>query len=147
VEEFIRTEVFDVALFRTPSGVTPAVLLIDSEERVLPIFIDNQQALSIKVGVEGGSEIPLTHDLMMTIFKDLEVKVSKATIYDVVEDRYCAKVSLDIKGTAKDIECRSSDAIALAVRAQAPIYVAKEIMSEGAVKKSSLFESKEDQDT
>lgn len=147
MEEFIRTEVFDVALFRTPSGVTPAVLLIDSEERVLPIFIDNQQALSIKVGVEGGSEIPLTHDLMMTIFKDLDVKVSKATIYDVVEDRYCAKVSLDIKGTAKDIECRSSDAIALAVRAQAPIYVAKGIMSEGAVKKSSLFESKEDQDT
>lgn len=145
MEEFVRTEVFDVALFRTPSGVTPAVLLIDSEERVLPIFIDNQQALSIKMGVEGGGEIPLTHDLMMNVFKDLDVKVSKATIYDVVEDRYCAKVSLDVKGVVRDVECRSSDAIALAVRAQAPIYVAKEIMSEGAVKKSSLFESKEEE--
>lgn len=144
MEGFIETQVFDVALFRTPSGVAPAVLLIDDEERVLPIFIDNQQALSIKLGVEGGGEIPLTHDLMMTVFKDLDVKVSRAVIYDVVEDRYCAKVSLDIKGVVRDVECRSSDAIALAVRAQAPIYVAKEIMSEGAVKKSSLFESKEE---
>jgi bifunctional DNase/RNase len=79
---------------------------------------------------------------MMDVFKELDVKVLSAKIYDLVENRYCAKISLNVKGEVKDFECRSSDAIALAVRSQSPIYAANKIMSEMSIMKKDLLEGK-----
>lgn len=142
LEDVVETKVFDVAIVSTDAGNVPVVFLIDNEDRVLPIFIDEQQALSIKAGLEGSFQVPLTHDLMMEVFRALDVKVLNATIYDLVENRYCAKLSLNVKGEVKDFECRSSDAIALAVRSQSPIYAANKIMDEMSVMKRDLLEGK-----
>ncbi|MEM4736788.1 MAG: DUF151 domain-containing protein [Nitrososphaeria archaeon] len=142
LEDLVETKVFDVAIVSTDAGNAPVVFLIDKEERVLPIFIDEQQAFSIKVGLEGNLQVPMTHDLLMDVFKELDVKVLGAKIYDLIENRYCAKISLDFKGEVKDFECRSSDAIALAVRAQSPIYASNKIMNEMSIMKKDLLEGK-----
>ncbi|MBC7091490.1 MAG: bifunctional nuclease family protein [Nitrososphaeria archaeon] len=142
LEDLIETKVFDVAIVNTDAGNVPVVFLIDQEDRILPIFIDEQQAFSIKAGIEGNMQVPLTHDLMMDVFRELDVKVLGAKIYDLIENRYCAKVSLNVKGEVKDFECRSSDAIALAVRSQSPIYAANKIMNEMSIMKKDLLEGK-----
>lgn len=142
LEDLVETKVFDVAVVSTDAGNVPVVFLIDKEERVLPIFIDEQQAFSIKVGLEGNLQVPMTHDLIMDVFKELDVKVLGAKIYDLIGNKYCAKISLGFKGGVKDFECRSSDAIALAVRAYSPIYASNKIMNDMSIMKKDLLEGK-----
>jgi len=101
-----------------------AVLLTDEGgKRFLPIAVGGDQALSIQLGRDGRAiKRPLTHDLMANIFKSLKVQVERITITDLREGVYYADVELRQNGRTHRIDSRPSDAIALSLRVNAPIY-------------------------
>ena len=76
---------------------------------------------------------PLTHDLMRNLLQSISVKISKIVVNDLRENTYFAAISLKIKKDDYDIDARPSDAIALALRMQAPIFVMESVMKKAAV--------------
>jgi bifunctional DNase/RNase len=101
-----------------------AVLLTDDAgKKFLPIAVGGDQALSIQLGRNGQAvKRPLTHDLMASIFKSLQVEVNRVTITDLREGVYYAEIRLRQNGREHKIDARPSDAIALSLRVNAPIY-------------------------
>jgi len=101
-----------------------AVLLTDERgKRFLPIAVGGDQALSIQLGRNGQTaKRPLTHDLMASIFKSLQVEVHRVTITDLRDGVYYAEILVRQNGRTHKIDARPSDAIALSLRTQAPIY-------------------------
>ena len=77
---------------------------------------------------------PLTHDLLKTVIVELGGKVESIVISDLIDDIYHARIILDANGRHVEVDSRSSDAIALAVRMKAPIYVSDKVMETGSVK-------------
>lgn len=101
-----------------------AVVLTDEAgEKFLPIAVGGDQALSIQLGRNGQTaKRPLTHDLLASIFKALEIRVEKVTITDLRDGVYYAEIALQQNGHTHQIDARPSDAIALSLRVEAPIY-------------------------
>jgi hypothetical protein len=101
-----------------------AVILTDEAgQKFLPIAVGGDQALSIQLGRNGQTaKRPLTHDLLASIFKTLEIRVEKVTITDLRDGVYYAEIVLQQKGRTHRIDARPSDAIALSLRVEAPIF-------------------------
>lgn len=107
------------------------VLLTDGDRR-LPILIGLFEATAITVALEDAqSDRPMTHDLMRALIDRLAGKVEKIVIDDVFNKVYYAKIFLQHNGETSEIDCRPSDAIALALRTDSPIFVRQGIMSQG----------------
>jgi bifunctional DNase/RNase len=106
----------------------------DTDERVLPIFIDEQQAQSIIVRINH-VEIPrpLTHDLFKTVLETLEYHVVRIEISDVREDTFYARLVLEGNGNSFQFDARPSDAICLALRFEAPIFVDEKVMEKAGI--------------
>lgn len=109
-------------------------------ERQLPIIIGLPEASSIKLKISGVEPPrPMTHDLLMAIIEGLGARLEKLIIDDLVSNTFHAKLVLELSdGEVKQIDARPSDGIALAVRAQIPIFV-----SEDVLEKTALFKPKE----
>ena len=104
---------------------TPMVLLREQtgRHRLLPIYIGTPEATSIHYALEGVTPPrPLTHDLFLTLFGRLKVQLSKVVITDLRNNTYYATLHLTVDGAPMELDSRPSDAIALAIRAQAPVY-------------------------
>ena len=114
------------------------VILKDREgDRYLFIWIATPEAYSIAMELQGATPPrPLTHDLLKTIIGELGGKVESIVISDLIDDIYHARIILDANGRHVEVDSRSSDAIALAVRMKAPIYVSDKVMESGSVKLS-----------
>ena len=115
-----------------PRNMSPIILLKDSEERnFLPIWIGMFEAGAIAMELqEFKSPRPMTHDLIVAMAQKLQGKIEKIIISEVREDTFYAVLEVRIKD-GKDtvkIDCRPSDAIAIAVRVNAPIFVAENVM-------------------
>lgn len=106
------------------------VLLRDNRGRKAPIFIGAFETLAIQMALEGvAPERPLTHDLLRNLIERLGAKVERITIDDLWQSTFYAKITLTTKdGETMDIDCRPSDAIAVAVRVRAPIYMAEDVI-------------------
>lgn len=117
----------------------PAVLLTDSgEKRYLLMFIDFFMANAIRMGMDGPQlERPLTHDLIGILLRRLGAKVTRVTITDLKDNTYYALLSVRVNGETAEFDTRPSDALAIAVRNDTPIYAAdkllKPIGKEGAI--------------
>lgn len=111
------------------------VILKDSEgERYLFIWIANPEAYSIAMELQGTTPPrPLTHDLLRTVIQELGAKVESIIINDLIDDIFYARIVMDANGRHVEIDSRSSDAIALAVRLKAPIYVTDKVMESASV--------------
>jgi bifunctional DNase/RNase len=117
------------------------VLLRDNHNREIRIYVGAPEAMSISMVAEGQAfSRPLTHDLMKLIVDRTGWKVDRVTIDDLYNETFYAKLTLTHNGTTIDIDCRPSDAIALAMRAKAPIYVAEDVIT-------SASKADEDSDT
>jgi len=115
-----------------PRNMSPIVLLKDGEERnFLPIWIGMFEAGAIAMELqEFKSPRPMTHDLIVDTVNKLQAKIEKIIISDVKEDTFYAVLEIrpkDSKEVVK-IDSRPSDAIAIAVRVNAPIFVAENVM-------------------
>ncbi len=120
-----------VGLSPGPStGGAYAILLkeIDGNRR-LPIIIGHFEAQAIALEMEGiKPPRPMTHDLLKNIIDNLGGTVIEIFINELRENTFHAKIIIDVSGLTNEIDARPSDAMALAVRTDAPIYVAESVM-------------------
>lgn len=110
------------------------VLREDEGERFLPIWIGPFEADSITMQLQG-MEVhrPLTHDLLKNVIETLGGEVLHILINGLERNTYFARIVLDVDGDSVEIDSRPSDAIALAVRVSAPIYVTEEVMDQASL--------------
>ena len=125
---------------------TPVVLLQEIVgERSLPIFIGAPEATAIAYAVQK-VEVPrpMTHDLMRDVVGALGATVAKVVVTEVHDGTYYALIHLDREGVPIVVSARPSDAIALAARTEAPIFVADELMdTEGVVLEADAEDEEE----
>lgn len=106
---------------------------VDSE-RYLPIWIGPFEAEAITLELqEVELARPLTHDLLKAVITKMGAKVSHVLVNELRNDTFYARVVLDNNGHPLEVDSRPSDAIALAVRAKAPIFVAESVMEKAAI--------------
>ncbi len=124
-----------LGLSSSPStGGAYAILLKEvNGNRRLPIIIGAFEAQAIALELEGiKPPRPLTHDLFKQVIDNLGAAIIEVIIDELRENTFYAKILLEISGLTNEIDGRPSDAIALAVRAQAPIFVAETVMESAA---------------
>jgi bifunctional DNase/RNase len=110
-------------------------------DRYLPIWIGPAEADAIAVRLqEVAVARPLTHDLLRSVLDALGAQVSCIVVNDLSNDTFYARIMLEVDGRALEIDSRPSDAIALAVRAQVPIYA-----EEAVLEKAGVFLDKEEE--
>src|SRR5213083_1229090 len=108
-----------------PITNTPIVVLRDKEgQKVLPIWVGIFEANAIALQIENiSTPRPMTHDLLRNVIHDLKASVQKIVVCDLQENTFYALIYLALNGDTVAIDARPSDAIALALRARAPIFV------------------------
>src|SRR5579872_5762745 len=116
-------------------GKQPIVLLKTAEgNKFLPIWIGHPEAAAILMKLQGATAPrPLTHDLLVNILGELEVEVVHVTVTELRENTFHASITVKQDGHELEIDSRSSDAIAVAIRAEAPIYAADDVIEESAI--------------
>lgn len=103
-------------------------------ERLLPIWIGPFEADAIALHLQGAEVTrPLTHDLLKSVIGTFGATVSHVVINDLSESTFYARIVMQHDGREVEVDSRPSDAIALAVRTQAPIYVAESVMEHAAI--------------
>ncbi|MFN2586563.1 MAG: bifunctional nuclease family protein [Actinomycetota bacterium] len=121
----------------------PIVLLKEADgERYLPIWIGAVEATAIAFALQGiQTPRPMTHDLMRDLLNDAGVAVERIVINELVDQTFFALIRMASGGETKDVSSRPSDAIALAVRINAPIFAADEVLEQAGI------ELKDDEET
>ena len=110
------------------------VLKEENSERFLPIWIGPFEADAITLQLQGmEAPRPLTHDLLRSVIETLGGEVIHIMISSLERNTYFARIVLEVNGDTVEVDSRPSDAIALAVRVQAPIYVAEEVMEQAGM--------------
>jgi bifunctional DNase/RNase len=103
-------------------------------DRYLPIWIGPAEADAIAIKLQGVSvPRPLTHDLLHSVISTLGAKIKSILVNDLQNDTFYAKISFDFNGKELEIDSRPSDAIAIAVRAKAPIYANEEVLEKAGI--------------
>jgi bifunctional DNase/RNase len=117
-----------------PFTNTPIVILKDLEEKdVLPIWIGLLEASSIATAIENvQTPRPMTHDLLKNILDSLDVKVVRIEVNDLRDNTYFAIIYLEVEDKRLTIDARPSDAIALALRVNASIFVEESVIKKSA---------------
>ena len=116
-------------------GKQPIVLLKTAEgNKFLPIWIGHPEAAAILMKLQGANTPrPMTHDLVTDMLSQLDARVARIAVTDLRENTFYALVTVSVDGTEIEIDSRPSDAIALAVRAEAPIFAADSVIEESAI--------------
>ena len=116
-------------------GKQPIVLLKTADSnKFLPIWIGHPEAAAILMRLQGASTPrPMTHDLMVDVLGELEVKCVQVAVTELRDNTFFASITLAVNGREIEVDSRPSDALALAVRAGAPIYAAEEVIAESAI--------------
>lgn len=140
----IEMKVMGIAL-DTRTG-SPIVVLHDKENRrALPIWIGSAEASSIIRKIENLSvSRPMTHDLIISMVEKTGYEISKVEINDVEKETYFATIFLKNENDeVLEIDSRPSDAIAIAIRVDAPIFVNAKVLSTGSVSTDSAKDAQE----
>ena len=121
----MQIEMMIKGLMVDPITNMPIVLLRDKDgQKVLPIWVGVFEANAIALQIENITpQRPMTHDLLNNVIHDLKADIQKIVVSDIKENTFYALIYLSIGGEVMAIDARPSDAIALALRARAPIFV------------------------
>lgn len=124
----IKMKVAGVTL--DPVSNAPIIILKDSkDEKTLPIWIGIFEASSIAIKLEGiHTPRPLTHDLLRSVIESLNAKVVRIVINDLKDNVFYAKIHIRMGRRVVQVDSRPSDAIALALRTDSPIYVEEKVI-------------------
>jgi hypothetical protein len=116
-------------------GKQPIVLLKTADgNKFLPIWIGHPEAAAILMRLQdAATPRPMTHDLFTDILERLEARVVRIAVTELRENTFYALITVAVDGTEIEIDSRPSDAIALAVRAEAPIFAADAVIEESAI--------------
>jgi bifunctional DNase/RNase len=116
-------------------GKQPIVLLKTAEgNKFLPIWIGHPEAAAILMKLQSQAPPrPMTHDLMSELLEQLEAQVVRITVTELRENTFYAQITVQQDGREIEIDSRPSDAIALAIRSDAPIFAADRVIEESAI--------------
>ncbi|MBD3375205.1 hypothetical protein GF406_09230 [candidate division KSB1 bacterium] len=135
----VRVKVARVTLDTATSRFV-VILKDQNQNRWLPIVVGSTEAQAIALQLENiQPPRPLTHDLVKNLLDALNVRVARIVVNDLRENTYFALIGLQNDGAVNDIDARPSDAIALALRMDSPIFVEEDVML-----KASISEQKEE---
>jgi hypothetical protein len=110
------------------------VLKETDSDRYLPIWIGPFEADAITIQLQGVQVArPLTHDLLKSVIDQMGATISHVMVSELKNDTFYARIVMDIDGDSMEIDSRPSDAIALAVRVNAPLFVAEEVMEMASI--------------
>lgn len=110
------------------------ILREKDSDRYLPIWIGPAEADAIAVRLQDVSVArPLTHDLLRSMIEQLGGRVTHVVVNDLSNDTFFARIVLDVRGEAMEVDSRPSDAIALAVRVEVPIYAEETVLDRAGV--------------
>jgi uncharacterized protein len=114
-----------IKLMVDPITNLPIILLRDRDgQRVLPIWVGASEANAIALQIENiTTPRPMTHDLLRNVIHDLKAEIRKVVVSDLKDNTFYALIHLEVNGEPLAVDARPSDAIALALRARAPIFV------------------------
>jgi len=131
-------------LLMDPVSNMPVVILRDAADGIfLPIWVGIFEANAIAIEMEKvTTPRPMTHDLLRNVLKELETKVERIVINDLRDNTFFARIHLSRGAATWNIDSRPSDAIALALRSKADIFVEEEVLE----KSRTLREEGEEQD-
>jgi bifunctional DNase/RNase len=127
-------------------GKQPIVLLktVDGN-RFLPIWIGHPEAAAILMKLQGAqTPRPMTHDLLNDMLENLEAKCERVSVTELRDNTFYASITISVNGAEIEIDSRPSDAIALAVRCQAPIFAAEEVIDESSIEFEHEVEDQEE---
>jgi len=103
-------------------------------DRYLPIWIGPSEADAIAVKLQGVNvPRPLTHDLLRLVIDTLGASVNSVVVTDLKNDTFYAKINLELNGGQMEVDSRPSDALALAVRVEVPIYVEETVLDKAGI--------------
>jgi len=124
------------------------VILKDTEgDRYLPIWIGAWEASAIAMRLQGlAAERPLTHDLFAAALDRLGVRVERVVISELTDETYHARIHLERDGVQVEVDARPSDALALAVRAEVPIFAADEVLAQAGLAADPDEEAADDEE-
>lgn len=128
MERFVEVNL--VGLIMDPVSKSPVMVLkaLDAK-KVIPIWIGMNEANAIAMELENVcSPRPMTHDLLKNIMGNLEAILAKVIITDIIENTYYAELHIEKDGQERVIDCRPSDAVALALKNHAKIYVSRQVL-------------------
>jgi bifunctional DNase/RNase len=126
----VKVEIFGLAL--DEAGKSPIIVLKDEgETRVLPIWIGAVEAMSISMAINKVPfPRPMTHDLLLNSITALGGTIARVEITDIENGTFFAELVVSTGEETRRIDCRPSDAIALAVRAECPILAGESVLDE-----------------
>lgn len=113
----------------------PIVLLKEREgERYLPIWIGAMEATAIAFALQGiVTQRPMTHDLLKNILEEVGAHVDRIVITELKEGTFYAVIHMSVNGSSYEVSSRPSDAIALAVRVNTPIFANEDVLTEASI--------------
>ncbi|HIA35919.1 MAG TPA: bifunctional nuclease family protein [Flavobacteriales bacterium] len=132
--EKLKLEIIGLSYSQTQSGAYALVLGEAKGKRRLPIIIGSFEAQAIAIELEKMTPgRPLTHDLFKTFADSFDIKVKETIIYNLVEGIFYAKLICTKEGKEVEIDARTSDSIALAIRFKCPIYTYEFILAAAGI--------------
>jgi len=116
-------------------GKQPIVLLKTAEgNKFLPIWIGHPEAAAILMKLQSQAPPrPMTHDLLSDMLEQLGAQVVRITVTELRENTFYAQITVQQDGAESEVDSRPSDAIALAMRSEAPIFAADRVIEESAI--------------
>lgn len=133
--EKVKLEIVGLSYSQTQSGAYALVLSEVEGGRRLPIIIGGFEAQAIAIELENMTPSrPLTHDLFKNFAGAFNIELKEVLIYNLVEGIFYAKLICELDGETKEIDARTSDAIALAVRFKCPVFTYMSIMDSAGIK-------------
>ena len=146
-EQWMEVKVMGIVV--DPKASNPVVVLVDLHgQKALPIWIGVFEAEAISRGLQDVVTLrPMTHDLMKQILDTFQVTLTRVLINELRGNTFYAKLHLDVEGKELIVDSRPSDAIALAVRVKAPIYVTGSVIEASkdlGIVASNLIEENDD---
>ncbi len=130
----IKLEIAGLSYSQTQSGAYALVLAESGGNRQLPIIIGGFEAQAIAIELEKMTPTrPLTHDLFKNLAAAFEIKVIEVLIYNLIEGIFFSKLICERDGQIQEIDARTSDAIAIGVRFNCPIFTYEGILSSAGI--------------
>ncbi len=144
----IKLDIIGLSYSQTQSGAYALVLAESGGKRRLPIIIGGFEAQAIAIELEKMTPTrPLTHDLFKSLAQTFSIRLKEVVIYNLQEGIFFAKLVCEKDGVFSDIDARTSDAIALAVRFDCPIYTFESILSSAGILSDEFLEEDEELET
>jgi hypothetical protein len=149
MENFVEVNI--VGLIMDQISKSPVMVLKPlDDKKIIPIWIGMAEANSIALELESiPSPRPMAHDLIKCILHNLEAVLTKVIITDIIENTYYAELFIEKDGRIRTIDCRPSDAVALALKNGVKIYVSRQVLETSIIADvfSSFFNGEEKIDT